>query len=189
MAMCTCGRPGVHYKQTLCHACYEKRRRRSPGGRLSLEQRFFARVHAENDHGCWIWNGGLYGEYGKFTAHGIDTLAHRWSYEFLRAEIPDGLVIDHLCRNPPCVNPWHLEPVTRKVNSLRGEAPMIVAARLNVCARGHSLADALVVKTGRQAGRRNCRTCVHERWAAKASDPAFRARRAAYERARKAARR
>lgn len=180
-----CGRAGVHYRATLCHACYERDRRQA-GGKLSDEHKFFARVFGENESGCWIWGGARSGEYGLFVIRGEKILAHRWAYEFARAEIPNGLVIDHLCRNTRCVNPWHLEPVTIAENTRRGESPMIVASRDNVCPRGHSLEDAIVLLSGPQKGRRNCRSCTGERRAKQAADPEFRARHAARERARKA---
>jgi len=80
----------------------------------------------ESDTGCWVW-------LGPFDEHGYgvgtrrlgrnnwrNVAAHRAVYEELVGPIPDGLVLDHLCRNPPCVNPEHLEPVTQKVNVQRG---------------------------------------------------------------------
>lgn len=71
--------------------------------------------------GCWIWNRKIrpdgYGikSTGKYTA----VRAHRWVYEQEVGLIPEGLELDHLCNNPPCVNPAHLEPVTHRENMLR----------------------------------------------------------------------
>ncbi len=96
-------------------------------------------------------------------------LSHRVSYEVLVGPIPDGLVLDHLCRNPPCVNPDHLEPVTLRENFMRGEHPLAVAARTNTCLQGHSLDDVYVNKNGS----RRCRICtlagMRRRWNAKRS--------------------
>jgi len=89
----------------------------SPTG-LNAETRFFARV-TEGPAGCWTWDRVMDNGYGQFTDNKRIYLAHRWSYEFLRAEIPAGLELDHLCRVKACVNPWHLEPVTRSVNVQR----------------------------------------------------------------------
>jgi hypothetical protein len=55
--------------------------------------------------------------------------AHRFAYELLVGPIPEGLVIDHLCRNRRCVNPAHLEPVTAEENWRRGDAPSAISTR------------------------------------------------------------
>lgn len=72
---------------------------------------------------CWNWLGAKDRKgYGAFSTGGrgaSNTYAHRWSYVALIADIPDGLQLDHLCHNPSCVNPWHLEPVTREENLAR----------------------------------------------------------------------
>lgn len=60
------------------------------------------------------------GGYGRLHVEGSKVWAHRYSYEMLTGPIPDGLVIDHLCRNRACVNPAHMEPVTSRENLRRG---------------------------------------------------------------------
>jgi hypothetical protein len=89
--------------------------------------------------------------YGLFWTGKRKVLAHRWAYEFFISEIPPGLQIDHLCRNPSCVNPWHLEPVTGLVNILRSDGITARYARSTHCARGHELTDI--------GTRRRCLTC------------------------------
>lgn len=87
------------------------------------------------------------------------TVAHRVAYELYICEIPAGLDIDHLCRNRWCVNPWHMEPVTRKVNLQRGNSRSAITVRENRCQRGHDMIDAIV----RPNGKRECRQCARER--------------------------
>lgn len=76
---------------------------------------------------CWLWVGAVNGRsptkmnYGQFRdANGRRCPAHRFAYELFIGPIPHGLDVDHLCRQSLCVNPWHLEPVTRQENLLRG---------------------------------------------------------------------
>lgn len=105
-----------------------RRARRSCGESLCLrpehlvatpEERFWSKV--EKTDGCWNWSGRLNDSgYGVFTIGGKDKFtapAHRWSYELLAGPIPDGLDIDHVCRNRACVNPVHLRPATKKQNT------------------------------------------------------------------------
>jgi hypothetical protein len=103
---------------------------------------------------CWEWQGRLdkngYGRKGS-------CLAHRVVYEALVGKIHEGLTLDHLCRNHPCVNPEHLEPVTGKVNTLRGESFSAVNARKEFCKNGHPLNEANTYK--RPGGWRGCRRC------------------------------
>ena len=113
-----------HYGHGLCQTHYGQRRAGRPLRPIrridrTPEQRFFEMVEADGP--CWRWTRATAGGgYGVFRVGGRNTPAHRWSYEHLIAEVPEGLDLDHLCRNRWCVNPWHLEPVTRAVNARRG---------------------------------------------------------------------
>lgn len=119
----------------------------------------------END--CWIWTGHiLVNGYGTGNGGRI----HRVVYELLIGKIPDGLVIDHLCRVRACCNPKHLEPVTAQENVLRGEGLAAINSAKIYCDSGHSLSGSnLYIKPN---GCRNCRECR------RISNRKYRARRA-----------
>lgn len=112
-----------------------------------------------NDSGCWGWAGRKQPDgYSKFRDNNRSSLAHRYSYEHFRGPIPDGLVIDHLCRNRSCSNPAHLEAVTMRENLLRGEGIFAKNARKTHCKRGHALTGDNVYRT--HLGHRGCRACT-----------------------------
>lgn len=93
--------------------------------------------------GCWQWTAGAYGKkdrtagYGRLKVNGIYVPVHRWAYEHYVGPIPEGMVIDHLCRNTRCVNPKHMEPVTSKENTRRGTAPSAQNMAKTHCKHGH----------------------------------------------------
>lgn len=103
----------------------------------TLPPRFWSKVQAQAD-GCWLWTAALTtGGYGHFYYWRRHAGAHRLAYEDLVSPIPDGKEIDHLCRVRHCVNPLHMEPVTRRTNLLRGQCiPSRNAAKTH-CPRGH----------------------------------------------------
>src|SRR5262245_52986199 len=100
--------------------------------------------------GCWLWRGATAGrpgaKYGRFFAgrrtaagHPAAEKAHRVAYHLAGGVIEEGMELDHLCRVTLCVNPTHLEPVTRLENQRRGNAPMQAQRRQTHCKRGHLL--------------------------------------------------
>lgn len=127
--------------------------------------RFWAKVDKQGPNGCWMWTGAKAKEdkqhqpYGRFQlATRTPVAAHRYAYELLIGPIPEGLHLDHLCRNPPCVNPAHLEPVTAYENTRRGLAWVKVKELHTHCKRGHPLTeDNIRYISGKRKG---CKTCV-----------------------------
>lgn len=127
----------------------------------TLPDRLFAKVAPAGPLECWIWTASLNtGGYGQIYYAGRPQRAHRLTYELFRAEIPEGLQIDHLCRVRACVNPWHLEPVTNAVNTERGDL-WKQDRRWSHCKYGHEFAgDNLKIDP---SGMRRCRTCERRR--------------------------
>ena len=109
--------------------------------------RFWAKVDISDN--CWVWTAGttVRGGYGWFNTGSQPMVAYRVAWLFLVGEVPEGLELDHLCRNVLCVNPSHLEAVTHRENIWRGESPRIEAARRGTCQRGHSRSES-VLRTG-----------------------------------------
>lgn len=108
---------------------------------------------------CWLSNYTRRSDgYTKIDIGGKTVYCHRFAFERLKGPVPDGLTLDRLCRIRHCVNPDHLDPVTRRVNTLRGESPTAVAHVSDICKWGHDLGDAYQYPHGRQ-----CRTCTTNR--------------------------
>lgn len=125
--------------------------------------RFWAKVKpVKDDSGCLLWTGATGGEgYGWLRVDGRAHAAHRLAYEHFVEEIPDGLTLDHLCRNRLCVNWSHVEPVTRGENVLRGTGFASANARKTHCPLGHEYTPENTYRE--RNGWRKCRTCTLER--------------------------
>lgn len=96
---------------------------------LSSLDHMMRAVQKSSNDGCWNWTGRLNKKgYGEIQMHGIKHLAHRAIYLAHGIAIPEGLHLDHLCRNKSCVNPAHLEPVTNAENTRRQHAARRVEA-------------------------------------------------------------
>jgi hypothetical protein len=123
---------------------------------MSDEDRFWANV--EKTESCWVWTAGRFTEgYGGFRVDGRTRRAHRVAYELLIGPIAHGLVLDHLCGNPSCVNPAHLEPVTNRLNVLRGSGHTAVNARKTHCIHGHEFTPQNTYRDRR--AKRHCVEC------------------------------
>ena len=133
--------------------------------------------------GCLIWSGRMnqsgYGQIGISRNHaaelgiGQTILVHRLAWDLANGPVPDGLQLDHLCRNRSCINVAHLELVTPSQNVRRGDGPVLSALRLQArralqreaykthCKHGHALTPDNVYADKR--GFRTCRECQRER--------------------------
>ena len=138
----------------------------------SLEERLWPKVDKNGPlfqaTPCWIWTACCgTGGYGQFSLTPIGankriTPAHRVIYELLVNPIPNGLTLDHLCKRRNCVNPEHLEPVTLRVNILRGNGIGVQNAHRTYCKRGHALIEENMYtwpKTSKYRGKRTCKLC------------------------------
>ena len=111
---------------------------------------------------CHDWKGRITPQgYGELSANkqngGGNLRAHRVVWEALNGSIPEGMVLDHLCRNRSCVNPMHLESVTVKENNLRGEGVGAKNMKKTQCKSGHPFDESNTGWLGN--GKRYCREC------------------------------
>lgn len=141
---------------------------------MTLSERFWSKVDKDGPGGCWVWMAGRSAQgYGRFWIDGDTRAAYRVAYEVLVGPVPDGLQLDHLCRNRACVNPGHLEPVTVVTNVMRGVSFAAENARKTACLRGHEFTAENTYIDRR--GRRLCRECQRARqraWQIRKADAA-----------------
>lgn len=132
--------------------------------RITVRQaiRFWTYVDTSGgEDACWLWQSVInhdgYGRYnvGRAAIHNdCYAYAHRVAYLLARGPVPLGLSLDHLCRRRDCCNPYHLEPVTIRENTFRGETPARRNAEKTHCPRGHEYKVL-------SSGRRRCYACEH----------------------------
>lgn len=146
----------------LCRKHYSRVRRSGTTEIIPMDpmSQFLRNTHKTET--CWLWTGYVTPENrGVINFKEGKKFAYRLGYELLVGPIPEGLTLDHLCVNPRCVNPDHLEPVTGGENSLRGSGPAANNKRKTHCHKGHPLSgENLYNKPG---GRRQCRRCIANR--------------------------
>lgn len=132
---------------------------------IDLAARLWGSVDKDGPGGCWIWRGAIAGGgYGQIRVDGNQRKTHRVAYELVVGPIPDGHVLDHLCENRRCVNPYHLEPVTQQVNQMRGMTTLAAknAAKTH-CPQGHPYDEENTRQNFTARGRsRRCRACARE---------------------------
>lgn len=128
----------------------------------ALPARIASKISVD-ESGCWMWN--AYRNqlgYGTVRFDGRKWLAHRVTFTLLVGPIPEGLVLDHLCRNRGCVNPDHLRPCTQRENTHApgSESIAVAHAARTHCPRGHAYAGRNLYVNPQ--GSRECRTCNGE---------------------------
>lgn len=126
----------------------------------SIRDRFWKKVSVSDNSSCWNWNAAKFGNgYGHFVigkGKGRNKLSHRVAFEIYFGKISKGMVLDHKCKNKSCVNPYHLEQVTKRENTMRGDNPASRNNRKTHCIHGHPLSgDNLYV----WRNQRHCKIC------------------------------
>ncbi len=127
----------------------------------SAADRFESFCMPEPNSGCTIWTGGISSNgYSHFWFNGHTKGAHVWAWVAANGPLPVGLQIDHLCRNRACVNARHLEAVTGRVNTLRGNTITALNSQKTRCPQGHEYSGGNLIL---MKGRRVCRKCKNSR--------------------------
>lgn len=129
---------------------------------LSLGPRFWSKVDRSSSE-CWIWTAAVTNAgYGKFKLprDGKSISAHRLALLLTDGPVPDGMEVDHLCRNRRCVNPAHLEIVSREENQRRSREDRGYVTTTGFCGRGHPL-----TASNTTGPRKRCLTCARDYYA------------------------
>lgn len=155
-----CLQCGIEFQVKRCRlgkARFCSRRCRGLNEASNPQERFWPRVQKTDT--CWLWTGAAdHFGYGRFGHNGRVVLTHRFSYESVRGPVPAGTELDHLCRNPRCVNPAHLEPVSHRENVVRG-----ARANKETCRNGHPMTPENITAWSARNGHKTCKLCVADR--------------------------
>lgn len=157
----TCGGPTSRKRYKQCAACYTR-------AWLSPKDKFWSMVKVGDANDCWTWLGRVnnsgYGSINIMGKIGSPSLVHCFAYELLVGPIPEGMELDHSCKNRRCVNPAHLEPVTHLENCKRGDTGSAWALHQREkthCPKGHPY-DLFNTYYNKNGGRQ-CKICKSER--------------------------
>jgi len=124
--------------------------------------RFLAKIEEDPETGCWEWQACIQNGYGYFFYEKKWCRAARISYQLFVGDIPEGLELDHVvCQNTFCVNFEHLEAVTHRENTLRGNSFVAANAKKTECPKGHPYSDTNTYVSPR--GDRSCKICTRAR--------------------------
>lgn len=137
---------------------------------ITFQQRIAGKYIIDQTSGCWLWAAAKFlSGYGCIRVEGKTLGAHRYTYENLVGLVPADKELDHLCRVRHCINPAHLEPVTKQENISRGEVGSNSAEKTH-CPAGHELAGDNIYKYRGKRGCRECRRASQRAWKKRRKD-------------------